>query len=366
MEGTAARNYDISELRADGSHYAAVGFELPYCLHLPYDHYAVRMDIGGRTITVQVQLESHRRSESRKGGFLIPPEKAEKFADRLGTYRYSSVVVYIPIRSSDPEIHGSRDRMWRFVETRHQWIVEQGVRAVNRLVSTYRFSTAECHIRPLSGRDLWFDHSLALVFIDYDPSVSTSKATATHVPYYYDGDIVPQILPVPAEVQNEIRTRLTSEFQVPLWEELLLNTYDLVDRGNYRLAVIEAETAFEAALWAFVRDYHRSKGEPDQSIDARFTSWPRSFTAVVREHFAEAFDARSKQFCRGDRYYDTWHQKVWELRGGLVHGRLPDASLEEATEALQTIEDTLEYLIDRPKTRPWRYVTYSTIDLTSG
>jgi len=206
---------------------------------------------------------------------------------------------------------------------------------------------------------------LALVFIDYDPTASTSKATTTHLQFYDDRDIVAEILPVPVEVQDDIGARLASEFEVPLSEELLLNAYDLIDQGNYRLAVIEAETAFEAALWAYLRDYYRRIGESDDVIDAKFKRWRRSFTGMIKKQFKDALDSTCKRFCPGETYYDTWDEKVWNLRGALVHGSSRDASLEEATEALQTIENTLEYLIDRPRTRPWRYVTYSTIDTSS-
>jgi len=357
-------SYDISKLRADGSHYAGVAFDLPYCLHLPYDHYAVRIEAGRRTVVVSVQLESHRRSGAGRGGFFVPPEKAEKFADRHGTYRYSSVVVYIPMRSSEPETHGDKDRMWKRVDARRDWLLDQSVCAVNRLVSIYRFCTQECHVRPLSGSDLWFDHNLMLVFIDYEPGSPTSKASINHVPLYYDGDIVPQILPVPQQVQDEIRELLVSPFQVPLWEELLLNAHDLLYVGSQRLSVIEGETAFEMALWDLVRHYYRSIAHADEEIDDIFAKLPHSFTqALHRQSVQDAFQGLGKQFCRRTIFYELWEEKVWRLRGALVHGRLTQTSPHQAQEAVDTIEDTLQYLVDRPRTKPWRHVAYPPIEL---
>jgi hypothetical protein len=350
------RDYDMSHLRADGSHYASVALDLPYCLHLPYGHYPVKIDFQGRPMTILIQLESHRRPGAGRGGLLVPPEKAERIADAQGSYRYSSVLTFIPVRSTDHRIHDDKDKMWRRIEARRDSLVEASVRAVNRLIRIYRYNTQECHVRPLSGPGLWFDYNLALVFIDYDLSQPTSKASVVHLPLYYNGDIVPTIPDVPLDVGERIKEQLVSSFEVPIWEELLLNAYDMLHQGNYRLSVIEAETSFEMAIWELVRGYYAGQGRSDQEVDDIIARLPHSFTASINDKRVQvAFAALGKQFCKRGIVYEVWREEVWRLRGDLVHGRVWSASYDKAWDVLETVEDTLQYLLDRSRTLPWRY-----------
>ncbi len=259
--------YDLSKLKPDGSHYVVVGFAIPHCLQLPDGNYPVsignyKIPISSRErpLTVQIVLEKKQKALSQTEIHLAERETWE-MAGPHGTYGYSSVLVYIPVRRADSETHQDFNKLWNAVEEHHPEFKEQAIVAVNQLIAVYRFCTGECHIKPLTGHDVRFEYSFALLFNQYPSDAPKSKFDGYVLPIYNVFDRVPVNLNIPEKVVSDIRTKLEENFRAPLSEELLLNAYDLIDQGNYRLTVIEVETAFEAAILTFLRNYYEN--EPD-------------------------------------------------------------------------------------------------------
>jgi hypothetical protein len=54
---------------------------------------------------------------------------------------------------------------------------------------------------------------------------------------------------------------------LPLFQQLLFNAYDYHFYGDYRLAVIEAGTAFEIFIENFIKDLYSKLGKNESSID---------------------------------------------------------------------------------------------------
>jgi len=96
--------YDLSKLKANGSHYVGITFSVPYCLHLPELNYEVAFIPEERPHSVQVILQKRYRNASQRG-FLPGVEQTEKIADRRGEYCYTCFTVYIPVRGSDAATH---------------------------------------------------------------------------------------------------------------------------------------------------------------------------------------------------------------------------------------------------------------------
>lgn len=336
------RFFDISKLRPFGGHYVGLAFDLRYNLHLPPSHYEVSLSVAKRTAVSLVQIQSWRRKTDREG-LLVPEEQVEKYVDREGTFLYTSVIVYLPIRAPDPETNQDRDKVWEQVCKRHQMLLGQAILVINRMLSIYRFETGEYHIRPLAGDNTWFDHALALVFLDYIQPNGDAEATILYQEYFDSYRIGPVKPPVPADTQTRFQKKLISDFQVPLWEDLILNAYDFLDQGNNRLTIIEVEVAFEAAL-LYIFEKHRP--------DNRAFKINSPGKMMKNRRFQQALIKSGKKWDKDSELYQEWRSKVWNVRNGIVHGNMRDVSHHTAKSALDVVEDNLEYLLDRAKTRP--------------
>lgn len=341
--------YNLDLLNPDGNHYIAIGFSAPFCVHLPDGNYKVKIIAQNRELTVQVILEKRRRNLSH-GGLLPGVQEIEQFADRRGIYCFTSLIVYIPIRGVTPTIHSNFDEMSKIVHENHPWANNLAVKAFNRLLEIYRLCTGECHIHPLSGRDVWMDYSVAFFYNEFPPDAGRSKFIAHVTPVYSLHNLMPSAPNVPNSVVKDIHKKLGENFETELSDELLLNAHDLIDQGNFRAAVIESETAFEIAVQKFLRNnYHGRQREIDK-LDRM-----NSFTNLLNNDLFQRAIA-PKKFCKGELMYENWNRHAWRLRGDLVHGKISKVSQEDALEAVRTIEATLEYLFDRSKTQPWRYI----------
>jgi len=341
--------YNLDLLKPDGSHYIAIGFSAPFCLHLPDGNYKVKVTSQERELIVQVILEKRQRNLSR-GGLLPGIQEIEQFADRRGIYCFTSLIVYIPIRGITPTIHSNFDEMSKFVHENHPWANKLAVKAFNRLLEIYRLCTGECHIHPLSGRDVWMDYSVAFFYNEFPPDAGRSKFTAHVTPVYSLHNIMPSAPNVPDSVVKDIHKKLSGNFETELSDELLLNVYDFIDQGNYRVAIIESETAFEIAVQKFLHHYYHGRQREIDRLDRI-----NSFTQLLHNDLFKIAMA-PKKFSVGESTYENWNRYAWKVRGSLVHGKTLKISQEDALKAVRTIEESLEFLFDRPQTQPWRYI----------
>jgi hypothetical protein len=349
--------YDLTKLKPDGSHYVAVGFAIPHCLQLPDDNYPVlthnhRIPIFSKEHLLTVQIVSQQRQKTLSNAEIhLAQRETWEMAGPHGTYGYTSILAYIPVRGADPVTHQNFNKIWNTVKEYHLAFKEQAIVAVNQLITVYRYCTGECHIKPLTGHDVRFEYSVALLFNQYPVDAEKSKLDGYILPIYNPSDRIPANLKIPENVVSNIRTKLKEDFQVPLSEELLLNAYDLIDQGNYRLAIIEAETGFEAAIMRFLRDCYENEPDKLKQMEAI-----KSFGQLLNESFFEdAISDRSRRFRKNEGRRKEWDENVWSVRGDLVHGRISDVSFEDAVKAIETVESTLEYLLGRNRTEPWRY-----------
>lgn len=338
--------FDFSKLKPEGCHYVAVGLSLPYALHLPIDSYDVEIENQTTSLKNQIIIENRwkNQQEAREKfpfageGILIEQER-----DTQATYRYTWVWVFIPFAAENLT---DLDKAWNQVLRMKDWYCHLAIRIVNRFLEVYRFNSKQYHVKLLTGREVQFDYILAFMLNENPPSSPTSNFTTKLVQITYGGDLLPQINPLPNKIVSDIQTQLKSLQGVPLSENLLLNAYNYLNQGEYRLTVIEVETAFEAAIYQHLRKYFRNN--LDSLIEAE-TKAQNKFTNLIKSKFCRpAFG--DKIFHEKTTEFKVWRSKVMELRNNLVHGKIDTVTKEEAKDAIQTIEDTLNYLIARPRT----------------
>lgn len=342
---------DFSRLKPNGYHYVAIGFALPYSLYLPVNSYDIEINLENQSgvLNIQIIIEDQWKNQEeghQKFPFAAKDTLIERKRDRQATYRYTRVWVCIPIFSDDPTKPKDLNSIWEQINRTRNWYRDLSIRSVNRFLEIYRYHSKEFHVRPLAGQELWFDFIFALMFNNNTPQSSNSNFTTKIMPISYWGDIYPRLNNVSDKIVSNIQAQLKSPDEVSLSENLLLNAYDYFDQGEYRLAIIEAETAFEAAIHQHLRIYFHDNLDGLTEVE---TKVKHNFTNLIKSKFCRpAFG--SKKFHDETTEYIAWRSKVMDLRNNLVHAKIDAVTKEEAEDAIQTIENTLNYLIERPKT----------------
>ena len=176
-----------------------------------------------------------------------------------------------------------------------------------------------------------------------------SKFKAHVTPKYDIHDLVPAIPNVPNKVLKSISEKLVTDFHVELSDELLLNAHDFLDQGNFRLAVIEAETAFEAALYELLHSYFERK-------QIKIKEYKSPTHLIKDKPFQAIMENRQRTFDVNCELYKKWLNKVWNIRNKIVHRRMPNVTPEVASCAVQVVEEVLEFVCDRKQIIPWRFV----------
>ncbi|HUM69875.1 MAG TPA: hypothetical protein PLK31_13640 [Chloroflexota bacterium] len=348
--------FDFSKLKPSGFHYVAVDFSLPYSLHVSEDSYDVDVSVGKNQLRVQLFLENRWRNQNRRTDFpLVVGERIERFADVDGAYRYTTIKVFIPVRSERSGVPQDIEATWKKVSQDRYWYRDLAIQATNRLLEIYRFCAKEPHIKALTGRELKFDFRFVLLFNQNHSDATSSNFTVKISPTTYWGDMYPSFQNVPNVVEEDLRNRLKSHFQVPLAENLILNAYEHIAQGNYRLAIIETETAFEAAVHEFLQSFYIQ----DPNMLSEIERLNRDgFTNVVKSRkLRPAFNG--KKFTDNVPEFESWRKKVMELRNQLVHGKKEVVTKQEAIDAINTIEQVLSFLLARAITKPYQFLEVS-------
>ena len=333
---------DITRLKTDGSHYVAISFNLPYHLELPEDNYEVKVKLSDKEIIVQVILEHHKEQIDE---MLKKP--VDKYSDRF----YSTVSAYVPLRFNDMSFHSNFRKVESVVFDKHEEFRKIGIHSVNRLILIYRHFTGDFHIRSITSLN---DFSLAILFNENSPQNPTSHLKAYGKKYYTTESILRYTTDLPTLMIEKLKKKLLNITTVSLVNELLLNAYSFLDEGNFRLAIIEAETAFEVAIGHFLLDHYKGDTDKIQWLERQ-----NSFTNLLNSNEAEvAFSSHSKSFKKNNQLYALWEKNVWKVRGSIVHGKTIDVPYPIAAKALKTIEEVLENLLERPRTKLRNYATY--------
>lgn len=247
--------FDFSKLKPSGYHYVVIGLALPYALHIPKDSYDVEVEINLEyqtgLINIQIITEDRWRNQDqghRKFPLVERETLIEQLQDTNALYRYTGVWVFIPVGSTNPDKPKDLDSIWNQVTRSKDWYRGLALKGVNRLLEVYRYHTQESHVTPLTGKSSQFDFIFALMYNEEQPQSCESRFMIKVVPHKYWGDLYPKLPDVTNEVVVKIRRALLTQSRVPLAEELILNSYKYLFQGEYRLAIIEIETAFEAAI----------------------------------------------------------------------------------------------------------------------
>lgn len=312
-----------------------VWYLLPFCLYLPNDHYEVRMPALNEGRPALIQLDKRSRTPEARFA-LLPPGRGEMWRDRWGRYRYSTAVVYMPYSDA---ADGDLKKMLEFFP--EGAYLSYALDYVNRLLRVYRFVTADYYIPTLAMED---------VDLYFGVAIADTGATRLRAVWTPKGRGEPGVNLLPdktAEQVGEIKEMLRTGGPVPAAEELLMSARDLLDTASARLAVLEAQTAFELVVNRLVAQHYRDDGYSERQIEDKLLRC--GFKNLLRDHLS----AKVKPFDAGMPVHDNYWAETYVPRNGLVHGTRTHITEAEAERAVRRVEEALEYLTGRPHDKIW-------------
>lgn len=229
---------------------ARVTFDLPFCLYLEDGVYEINRGDWVASVHLERVVQTHL--DPRLG---IERATTELIRDRYGRLRFSKVVVELPGRPIiEAELRRqalagnleSQDGAVQVRLTENDIIsgygdvaFEEAVNTVNRLIEVYRYVMDQFHIRRIPSQEIFT--------ADIQWYLNGEFQGGTWYAAIGRGITMAPESPAP-ERQQRLHSWLSTSDAIPLPFELFQDARDRLDRGDDRLAVIDARTALEVFL----------------------------------------------------------------------------------------------------------------------
>jgi hypothetical protein len=211
-----------------------------------------------------------------------------------------------------------REELWNWVHT-----------IINRLLSVYRYSMEEFYIDTVPKNEL---NIQAITTIDEHGKLSDR---ATMIGFQSVGNRwlkAARTQPIPDEAQRILRDGT----ELPISRVLFLNARREHLLENYRIAVVEAEIAFEALIDQVIAQYYRGQGLSSAEIENKLRA---GLTNLIAHHIPRccgaAFESTSE--------HTAWQTDLYELRNSVVHDGA-SVSAEQASQALDAAERAMGWI----------------------
>lgn len=237
--------------------------------------------------------------------------------DRLGRVAYTRVDIWFPMHV---ERDGSKEiQKWLHTE-------------INRLLDVYRYTTGEFHVDTVPANELW---EYEVMDTKEDGETFPNPIECRRVLPLGYGVRLARTAPISAEAKQVLRDG--SELPIPQALYLSAKRAQLLE--NYRSAVVETETAFEALVDQTVSEHYRNQGISNKEVASKLET---SLTNLIRDHIPK---------CCGQKFEGTAEHKLWkdalyELRNDVVHDGA-SVTAEQAEKALESAEEVLRWIETR-------------------
>ena len=250
--------------------HAFVRTAIPYPLIWDKGRFAVR--VQGQVF----QVDFERRYRQQDGKFKSPgiaqTQCVELRYDRLARIAHTAIEILFP----------------HLVEDRQELL--GWIRLVlNRLIQVYRFTTGEFFLETVPQNEMW-PCDIGVVQED-----GTLSCDFKHIVDFGYGLTIARIAPIPELAQQYF----LSEAELPISRMLFLNALREELLENFRLAIVEAETAFESLVPEVISQYYRGQGVVESEIqsilDARLKK-------LLKDHLPK---------CCGESFVGTPGGNIW-------------------------------------------------------
>ncbi len=203
---------------------------------------------------------------------------------------------------------------------------------VNRVIEVYRFTTGEFYLAPIPKNEMSPYES---TIIDGTGNIIPDSVWEATFPTRLT---VARTSPIPLSA----KLLLIGGTELPIARMLYLNARREELFENFRLAVVEAESAFEAQVGGMIARYYRSQGLAEEEIKNKLEAGLKN---LLKDHLPKcchsAFVGTSEHTC--------WEHDLYDLRNAVVH-QGASVEAEQASKALDAAEKSLDWLEKRAST----------------
>ncbi|MBM7846283.1 hypothetical protein [Herpetosiphon giganteus] len=315
--------------------------QLPFCLYLEDAWYTILVPELSNSETIEVKLTKFRRPKEKIdyksfwGAEHVG--RGELWNDKNGTFRRTEFVILFP-----PSIIvlGQSLQNSYFGDDVDR-IIDCTVTVLNRLIRIYRYVTQDTYIPFIDKTEIWNSFSYGVVSRSSEGQLQGNIRNAG-----YDVNLVNTIQEYDHNIHHQISQMLITEDKIPLYEELLISARYYLSISNWRMACVEIQTCFEVFVSEIVREYYVKKGKTLNQITNILDCGLKN---LIKDHMNKVL---SKQFDTNNPIYNDWLNKTYNIRNKIVHEGY-QVAYEEAIESILAVEESLEYLIQRPKQKSW-------------
>ena len=223
----------------------------------------------------------------------------------------------------------------------HPQLRSEAHRVINRLLDVYRVRTKEVHIGPIPLHELGQTQITHGNIVDLGDGTSGEECSVQ-----FDSGLGVRLARRAATSGNAIQD-LAYERALPVVDLLVLNARRSALFEDYRIAVIEAETAFEVGVDRVMTLHYLSemKKSPEGHLVEAYTREDverilgAGLNNLLRDHLPKAV---GKPFIGSDEH-SRWENDSYKLRNAVVHDG-KTVQPEEAQSALAASEDALVWM----------------------
>ena len=296
---------------------------MPYTVFSTEIPYPLMWDKGG---WLPIRLEGKDYEIAFERSWHTGYNNVEMKYDRLSRVSYTKICVRFPYETTGDDCKNLR----RIVH-----------KAINRLLDVYRVATKEYYIGHIPIHEMGTENvSHGIYTVKDDGSIYE-----LHSWHYYAGSGI--TLSPQEEMDHEAKLNLAYELPLSVVDVLLLNAKRSFLFEEYRIAVIEAETAFEVSIDRVLRQYYLSKTTrskdgyivPAYSKEDVTRLLDTGLKNLLKDHLTRA---RGKEFI-GTTEHRRWENNLYELRNAIVHDG-KEVQEDEAKRALEAAEDALVWI----------------------
>src|SRR3990172_3839358 len=284
---------------------------IPYPLIWREGELVVRL--GNELFSVQFHRQYGRPPGQESGvPSAIASNNVELRYDRLARVAHTALQILLPTYVED-----------------HRELVAIIHRLVNRIIEVYRLATGEFYLDTIPKHELW---PYLTRTVDEEGMLSPEITYSKDFGY---GVTLARFASVP----DDARQLLLSGSEVPIPSILFLNARREELFENFRLAVVEAETAFETLVENIVARYYRKAGLSEPDIDAKLNAGLKN---LLKDHIPSCCG----EVFVGTQEHTDWETDLYDLRNAVVHSGA-SADADKAARALAAAERALDWLSKR-------------------
>jgi hypothetical protein len=295
---------------------ASIVFDLPFRLNLPDGRY----EVNSQDCLTSVYLKSKISPSDMPGmpaGFGFAPGSVV-LGDRWGKFSHTNVqMVFHYLFWIKPSI------------VFPHFLLSKATDIINRMFSVCRGVRGDHYTRITKNDIFSFNVYYFDTYGNPRPEVSVPFGTNTIAMGGASN-------PTNEELTN-MRQFLSSDFHLPLFQEVILDAWDYHYYGNYRAAVVESGTAFEVFIHDFIWNAYLKKGKSEDIIKKILEA---GLMNLLRDHIIKL---TGDDFC-STQEYSNWQHDAYDIRNDTVH-RGKKISENESFKAIQAVSDAVKFIL---------------------